>query len=108
MPEIIIRSLSNRKLKVEQPNKTLLWHIQQAFLDWMHTCGAKGRCTTCKVIILEGAENLGEHTAAELRYAEKALLKTNERLACQVIVNGTVELAVPMDCRLPHVHYSDE
>jgi ferredoxin, 2Fe-2S len=108
MPEIIIRSLENKVLKVEQPPKTLLWHIQQAYLDWMHTCGAKGRCTTCRVIVLDGSENFSQLTAAELKYAEKSLLKVNERLACQANVLGNVVVAVPIDCRLPHVDYSDE
>jgi len=108
MPEIIIRSLENKVLKVEQPPKTLLWHIQQAYIDWMHTCGAKGRCTTCRVIVLDGSENFSQLTAAELKYAEKSLLKTNERLACQAEVMGDVQVAVPTDCRLPHVAYSDE
>ena len=34
----------------------------------MHACGAKGRCTTCRLQVLAGQENLSPLTAAELRY----------------------------------------
>ena len=107
MYKIIIRSLYNRELNVAAQPKTILQHIQEAYIDWMHTCGAKGRCTTCRVVVQEGAENLAMPTVAEMRYRDKNMLLTNERLSCQAIVLGDITLVVPRDCRLPQLKYSD-
>ena len=42
----------------------LLAAVQAAAYDWMHACGAKGRCTTCRVRVRAGMENLGPLTEA--------------------------------------------
>ncbi len=42
--------------------------LQAAGHDWMHACGAKGRCTTCRIVLVSGADALTPPTAAELRY----------------------------------------
>ena len=108
MYKIIIRSLDNKELEVVAFPKTILNHIQAAYLDWMHTCGGKGRCTTCRVIVDQGIENLSPPTEAELRYKEKNMLLDLERLSCQAIVMGDIEVTVPNDCKLPHLKYSDD
>ncbi len=46
-------------------------------------CGGIGLCTTCRVIVLEGAENLSRLTREEKDFRARNLLKENERLACQ-------------------------
>lgn len=108
MPKIIIRSLYNKELTVQNEGLTILRHIQDAYIDWMHTCGGKGRCTTCRVEVIRGFEDLQHLTAAEERYKEKGLLKEGERLSCQAVVLGNIEIAVPADCKLPHIKYSDD
>ena len=85
--------------------KTLLNHFQAHRLDWMHACGGKGRCTTCKVIVLEGMEHLGLLTLAEQKYRQMGALKAQERLSCQAIPDGSVVVAVPEEYKLPHVRY---
>jgi ferredoxin, 2Fe-2S len=106
MAQIIIQNLSEKIIKVTGQSQTLLKVIQQEGIDWMHACGAKGRCTTCKFIVLEGGNNLSLPSENENRYRGLGALAESERLACQVNINGDVRIAVPEECKLPHVKYS--
>ena len=85
---------------------TLLAALQAAGYDWMHACGAKGRCTTCRLQVRAGLENLSPPTAAELRYQAAGRLLPNERLTCQArLPVGSVTGRVPEATKLPHVRY---
>ena len=87
---------------------TLLAALQAAGYDWMHACGAKGRCTTCRVLVRAGGENLGPLTAAELRYRVAGRLLPTERLTCQAqLPAGEVLGRVPEATKLPHVQYNE-
>ncbi len=107
MVRIVIHNMDDRTLEVQDPSRTLLGHLHDHHIDWMHSCGAKGRCTTCKAIILNGEENLSELTPPELRYRDLEALRPGERLACQVMVRGNVVIRVPEENKLPHLRYSD-
>jgi ferredoxin, 2Fe-2S len=106
MVKIIIENLGQKEVVVTGSNKTALQLFHADFIDWLHACGAKGRCTTCKMIIVEGGDRLGELTEAEKDYRRQGLLKENERLACQVRVNGNVKVRVPDESKLPHMRYT--
>jgi 2Fe-2S ferredoxin len=108
MARIMIENLFKKTLVVADYNKTLLRHFQDNYIDWMHACGGKGRCTTCKLIVLEGAECFGDLTLAEQEYLRQGELKPGERLACQAKIRGNVSLVVPGECQLPHITYSDQ
>lgn len=85
---------------------TLLAAIQGAGHDWRHACGAKGRCTTCRLQVLAGAEHLTPPTAPELRYQAAGRLLPTERLACQVrLPQGEATGRVPEATKLPHIEY---
>lgn len=85
---------------------TLLTALQAAGHDWMHACGAKGRCTTCRLQVRQGLENLSPPTAAELRYQAAGRLLPTERLTCQSrLPTGTVVGRVPDATKLPHMQY---
>jgi len=107
MTRIVIANLFKKQLEVENLSKSLLQHFHENYVDWMHSCGGKGRCTSCKAIILKGAENIVRLTPAEIRYKDMGLLNDNERLCCQVRITGDVELAAPEEYKLPHMQYSD-
>lgn len=106
MAVIVIKNLEEKTLDVQDFSRTLLQHAQQNGIDWMHACGGKGRCTTCKAIVLEGSQHLKPKTSAELRYENLGLLKSNERLACQVKIAGSVTVTIPDEGKLPHMKYS--
>lgn len=106
MPQITILNLSELTIQTSDSYRPLLHQIHAAGLDWMHACGGKGRCTTCKCIVVSGMENISPHTAAEQRYLEQGALKNDERLTCQAIALGDVEIVVPEMSKLPHLTYS--
>lgn len=106
MPELIVQNLKGAKIQVEH-GQTLLKAIQAAGYDWMHACGAKGRCTTCRIIVLDGMEHLGSLSPGEQRYRDRHRLKDNERLTCQCMLTaGKVTGKVPDQTKLPHMSYS--
>ncbi|MDQ6969700.1 MAG: adenylate/guanylate cyclase domain-containing protein [Mariprofundus sp.] len=56
----------------------------------MHVCGGHARCSTCRVIVCQGADNLLPKNAAEKRLSDSKGLENNIRLACQTRVQGAV------------------
>jgi 2Fe-2S ferredoxin len=106
MPTIIIENLNRKTIEVTDTNLSLLQHLAANQQDWMHSCGGKGRCTTCKFNILDGNNNIAEETPAELGYRASGRLKPSQRLACQAIIEGDITISVPAENQLPHLSYS--
>lgn len=107
MASIVIRNLPEKTIPNPNLSKPLLWIFLENRIDWMHACGGKGRCTTCKAVILNGGENLIPKSAVELKYESQNQLAPNERLCCQTkLIVGDLEVAVPEESKLPHVQYS--
>ncbi len=108
MSKLVIRSLNHKVVPIADPNRSLLAHLHTQALDWMYACGGRGRCTTCRIRILDGAEHLSEPSAAEVRFRTQQRLRDDERLACQAyLADGQVLVSVPTACRLPHLTYTD-
>ena len=107
MARIVIENLFGKVLEIQDINKTLLQHFQAYYLDWMHACGGKGRCTTCKIMIREGMEHCTELTEAEHQYRAQKALSHVERLSCQVKTSGDLIIRIPDECKLPHITYSN-
>jgi 2Fe-2S ferredoxin len=108
MASIMIENLFKKSFVVNDDSKTLLEHFHANNIDWMHACGAKGRCTTCKVIVKAGYDYFVAETPAERKYRQEGALKIHERLACQAKITGDVTLLAPREYQLPHLRYSDE
>lgn len=108
MPSLTVQNLPGGVLEVPA-GATLLAALHAAGHDWMHACGGKGRCTTCRIEVLSGAENLTPDTEAELRYRRAGRLLPHERLTCQArLSEGQVTGRVPQATQLPHVTYRPE
>lgn len=106
MPILRILNLLGKAINVA-PGQTVLQAIQTAGIDWMHACGAKGRCTTCRLVVTAGYEHLSPVTAAEQKFRLQYRLKENERLLCQCMLPaGEVSGYVPDQTKFPHVNYS--
>ena len=58
----------------------------------LHECGGNGDCTSCRIRILEGMENLSTKSNKEIQMAEHRAWGANIRLACQSYVKGNVKL----------------
>lgn len=48
-----------------------------------HVCGGLARCSTCRVLVVEGLENCGERNSAEKAISEQLHFTPAIRLACQ-------------------------
>ena len=107
MVKIVIENLAQKEVPVIDSSKSLLQLVQSNFIDWMHACGGKGRCTTCKVIVIDGMENLSLPTSAEMNYRNLGQLADNERLACQVRAHNDCRVRVPDESKMPHMIYTD-
>jgi len=105
-PQITIRNMSNRMLSSKDNSKSVLDIIHEQGIDWKFACGAKGRCTTCKIIVKKGEENIAEVNELERKFHETGKLKSNERLACQCRISGDIEIEVAEENKFPHLTYS--
>ncbi|WP_139924615.1 2Fe-2S iron-sulfur cluster-binding protein [Hymenobacter sp. DG01] len=106
MPTLLVQNLPGGAISVP-PGATLLAAIQAAGHDWLHACGARGRCTTCRVQVVRGLELLTPPTGPELRYRAAGRLLSTERLTCQsYLPAGEVAGRVPEATKLPHVAYT--
>jgi 2Fe-2S ferredoxin len=65
-----------------------------------HACGGSCACTTCHIIIREGAENLSEMEDDEADRLDTAWgLTAQSRLGCQAVISGDVVAELPMYTR---------
>ncbi|MEP6711370.1 MAG: adenylate/guanylate cyclase domain-containing protein [Ferruginibacter sp.] len=64
-----------------------------AGIPHFHACGGKGRCSTCRILILEGLENLSPINRREALLRNKIPFPNKVRLACQTTLNqGPVKI----------------
>jgi adenylate cyclase len=61
-----------------------------------NACAAKARCSTCRVVVEDGAEHCSERTEAEAVLATRLRFADNIRLACQTRVVGDVTVRRPV------------
>ncbi|MEO9872208.1 2Fe-2S iron-sulfur cluster-binding protein [Ekhidna sp.] len=106
MSTVVIANLQSKSIHCDDKRESLL-DILLTETDWMHACGGKGRCTSCKAKILEGMDNLMPRTKVEEQYLELNKLRGDERLTCQACVTGDVTIKVPKETQLPHLIYSE-
>lgn len=82
---------NERSISLE-PNETLLCQALKAGIPHVHECGGQGRCSTCRVVIEAGQENLSPETEREKRLKARKQLPDEVRLACQCKATGSVSL----------------
>lgn len=104
MPEITIANLQSKTIHSEKKSERLL-DVLLRETDWMHACGGKGRCTTCKASIIQGMELLPPRNVNEERFFKLNKLQADERLVCQVGFEGNLIIEVPKETQLPHLNY---
>ena len=73
-------------------DENLLAAMTEAGVGIPHLCGGRARCSTCRVRVMDGADMLGDRTAAEQKMADKLDFTDDIRLACQTEVHGSVRL----------------
>ncbi len=58
----------------------------------VHACGGNARCSTCRVVVLEGEENLARRQGEEDALARQKMLPSNIRLSCQACPAGDIKV----------------
>ena len=109
MPKIIVSNLFNKAISFSKRNENeenVLVLLHKNNIDWMFSCGGKGKCTTCKFEIRTGNKNFSPFSEGGVRFKKLNLLRKNERLACQAIPLGDVQIKVLAENKLPHLIYS--
>ena len=81
------------KIEVEvKEGETLLKAAGAAGVPHVKVCGGIGRCSTCRVIVLDGLQNCSPPTKDEQIIVEMLNLPPNVRLACQTTITGPVKV----------------
>jgi serine/threonine protein kinase/hemoglobin-like flavoprotein/class 3 adenylate cyclase len=70
------------------PGQTLLAASLACGIPHTHECGGHARCSTCRVLVISGGENLSPRDSAELRLSRQLGLSDDIRLACQTKATG--------------------
>jgi ferredoxin, 2Fe-2S len=65
-------------------------------VELMHSCGGIGACTSCRVQILSGTDQLSPVGRAEREQLKESGILETHRLACQTMVYGDVVLERPL------------
>ena len=100
MPKIIFRN-KNAVLDIAQGTSILEAALEHQ-VPIYHTCGGNCSCSTCRVVVLEGAENLSPMEAEEAQVLDAFDLKPPHRLGCQsIVLGGEVVVEIPEREREP-------
>ena len=79
----------NKKFEVN-PGETILQTASRNGIPHVNACGGEGKCTTCRLLILEGIDNCSPETEQEQSLKAKAHTTDEFRLACQTTISGDV------------------
>lgn len=89
MFKITFHGKATAEVEMEQES-TLLSAANKGGTGLNHRCGGHARCGTCKLTVVEGAEQLSAPGAAEARILKILKAEPNQRLACQAWARGEV------------------
>jgi len=78
---------SDRNIRVQQ-GQSLLEASLSAGIPHFHVCGGNARCSTCRVLILAGKEQLSTPNEKEKALKKQMHFSDEVRLACQTHVEG--------------------
>lgn len=82
-----VEFLYDRSVLIRE-GQTILSASLEAGIPHYHACGGNGRCSTCRVIINEGLENVSPFSPRERVLRRQLSFPENIRLACQTYITG--------------------
>jgi adenylate cyclase len=88
---IRITYLNEKTVQTDEATPILHASLQNG-IPHTHVCGGNARCSTCRVLILEGLENCCPRNEREQKMAERRKFSPTVRLACQTTLTGDVTL----------------
>ncbi len=82
-----------------EDGQDILNALLEGGVEWMHACGGFCNCTTCRVKVEEGMDNLSPREQDEentlKRFQGEEVLEGPFRLSCQAKVYGDVKISEP-------------
>ncbi|MBZ0278249.1 MAG: GNAT family N-acetyltransferase, partial [Anaerolineae bacterium] len=75
-----------------EPSETILGVSLRAGIPHTHVCGGNARCSTCRVMIVDGLEACDPRNLKEQAMAERLHFAAPIRLACQTTFQGNIRL----------------
>ena len=87
MSDYTVKFTSDKDVEVKE-GQSLLNASLAAGIPHFHVCGGNARCSTCRVLILEGMDKLTPPNEKENLLKNQMLFSGNIRLACQTHVKG--------------------
>jgi len=93
MPTVIFEPIS-KHMKIPS-GQTIYQAVQKLGHTLTTVCGGNGICGKCKVIIIEGNDNLNSVTETERKFLSDKLIEQGYRLACRSIISGDVRIMIP-------------
>jgi ferredoxin len=92
MPKMEVEGVGT--FDVEEGKRLVLAIEEDAGVDILYRCGARGKCTTCRIEYLEGEPET--MTRAELEALRKRGLLGKARLSCQALCDRDAKVRVHM------------
>lgn len=92
LANILVRYAQGPEVSIHR-GTTLLEASLMHNIEHAHVCGGNGRCSTCRVRVISGMENLSVRESIEKNLLLKIGAEDDVRLACQARVNGHVKIA---------------
>jgi adenylate cyclase len=86
--------LPDQQLIETENANTLLTAALEAGIPHTHVCGGNARCSTCRVLILDGQEFCAPRTPEEQVLADQLGLEPCVRLACQTTIGQTGKITL--------------
>ena len=94
MPKIVFRN-EGRTVEVDRGTSILEAALKHD-IPLYHTCGGNCSCSTCRILVLSGTENLSAIAGSEAEILDSFDLEAPHRLGCQAsILKGEVEVEIP-------------
>lgn len=105
---VVVHLPDGRRLRGPR-GATLLELIRAAGVPHAAVCGGRARCTTCRVLVLEGAESLHPPFKAEAAALQRIGAPNHVRLACQIRPEGEISVRplVPVSDQPPLARRED-
>lgn len=90
MPKIEVEGITSFEATT---GRRLVLELEDNGVDILHRCGGLSRCTTCRVVVIEG--DAGTMTERERdRLASENELAPNTRLSCQILCENDLTVRV--------------
>jgi len=82
----------NQQVEFMDPDATLLDCSIKNQIPHMHECGGIGQCTTCRIRIIDGLQNITPRTRMERETAQLRKWDPSIRLACQCYIKDDITI----------------